>query len=393
VLLKDKKDRLVNWEDEIVEACATDTGMRRANNQDSFAVVRASTRELWKLRGHLLMVADGMGAHAAGELASKMACDNIPHNYYKSKTGTSIETLTKAYREVGGQIHAKATANKDFHGMGTTCSTLILGPAGATIAHVGDSRVYRIRPGKIDQLSFDHSLVWELVRRNHITPEQAGRSVPRNVITRSLGPDPTVEVDIEGPIPVEQGDVFLLCSDGLSGPVTDDEIGVFAGNFHPEAAGRYLIQLANLRGGQDNITAVIARIGPWIEPGPDGSIPSQDLAADKKSGKGLFSGLLGGLKSRNAPPPVEEQIYQTEKCPIDLPFLGRIADVLRNAQAHGVDQAWSTDWAALATHRKKAEEYRQAGHLRAALGELGEAVDLLGLAACNFKKERAIGAS
>ena len=77
----------MNWEDVIVEASATDTGMRRANNQDSFAVVRASTRELWKLRGHLFMVADGMGAHAAGELASKMACDNIPHNYHKTKTG------------------------------------------------------------------------------------------------------------------------------------------------------------------------------------------------------------------------------------------------------------------------------------------------------------------
>src|SRR5205814_2324750 len=141
----------------------------------------------------------------------------------------------------------KAKANKDFQGMGTTCSTLILGPSGALIAHVGDSRVYRIRNGRLDQLSFDHSLVWELVRRNHITPEQAGKAVPRNVITRSLGPDPTVEVDIEGPIPVEPGDVFLLCSDGLSGPVTDPEIGAFAANFHPEAACRYLVQLANLR--------------------------------------------------------------------------------------------------------------------------------------------------
>src|ERR1700712_955461 len=111
------KGRLVNWEDVIVEASATDTGMRRANNQDSHAIVRAATRESWKLRGHLFMVADGMGAHAAGELASKMACDNIPHNYFKSKTGTPTECLIKAYREVGGQIHAKATANKDFLGM------------------------------------------------------------------------------------------------------------------------------------------------------------------------------------------------------------------------------------------------------------------------------------
>jgi PPM family protein phosphatase len=380
----------VNWEDEIVEASATDTGMRRANNQDSHAVVRATTRELWKLRGHLLMVADGMGAHAAGELASKMACDNIPHNYHKTKAGTSAETLIKAYREVGTQIHAKAVANRDFAGMGTTCSTLILGPEGALIAHVGDSRIYRIRGERLEQLSFDHSLVWELVRRQHVTQEQAARTVPRNVITRSLGPEPLVEVDIEGPIPVQPGDIFVLCSDGLSGPVTDPEIGVFAANFHPEAACRYLIQLANLRGGQDNITAIIARIGPWIEPNVDGSLPtSKDGQGGKKSAKGsLFSSLLGSLKGRSAAPPVEEQVYTSCDCPIDLPFLGKMADILRNAQANGVDQAWPADWAALATHRKQAEAHRQAGHLRAALRELGEAIDLLGLAARVHRKER-----
>lgn len=387
----------MNWEDVIVEASATDTGMRRANNQDSHAIVRASTREAWKLRGHLYMVADGMGAHAAGELASKMACDNIPHNYHKSKTGTPTECLIKAYREVGGQIHAKATANKDFLGMGTTCSTLILGPSGALIAHVGDSRVYRVRKDRIDQLSFDHSLVWELVRRNHISHEQAaGKSVPKNVITRSLGPEPVVEVDIEGPIPVEPGDVFLLCSDGLSGPVADDEIGVFAGHFHPEAACRYLVQLANLRGGQDNITAVICRVGPWVEPAADGSVPSDGLAvANKKASKGsLISGFLGSFKGRSAAPPVEEKVYTTFACPVDLAFLGRMADVLRQSQAIGVEQAWRADWIALAGHRKKAEEFRQAGDLRAALGELGEAIYILGEAGCAYKREHGtIGAS
>ncbi len=375
----------MNWEDVIVDAAATDTGMRRANNQDSYAIVRASTKENWAQRGHLYMVADGMGAHAAGELASKMACDNIPHNYRKSKIGTPTEGLIKAYREVGGQIHTKASANRDFSGMGTTCSTLVLLPAGALIAHVGDSRVYRVREGKIDQLSFDHSLVWELIKRNHISPEQAGKTVPRNVITRSLGPDPTVEVDIEGPLPVEQGDVFLLCSDGLSGPVTDAEIGTFAGNFHPEDAARYLVQLANLRGGQDNITNVICRIGPWVEPGSE----SADSATDGKSKKpkgSLFSGLLGSLKTKPAAPPIEEHIYTSFDCPVNLALLGQMADVVRNAQANAVDQAWKIDWAALAAHRKKAEEFRQAGNLRKALGELGEAIDLLGEGACDHKR-------
>lgn len=381
----------MNWEDVIVQASATDTGMRRANNQDSHAVVRASTRDSWKQRGHLFMVADGMGAHAAGELASKMACDNIPHNYRKSKTGTLSEGLIKAYQEVGAQIHAKATANKDFHGMGTTCSTLVLSPSGALIAHVGDSRVYRVRGEKIDQLSFDHSLVWELIRRNHVTPKQAEKTVPKNVITRSLGPDPVVEVDIEGPIPVEPGDVFLLCSDGLSGLVSNAEIGAFAANFHPDDACRYLVQLANLRGGHDNITTVITRIGPWVEPGSNGdATAANDAAAGKRGPKGsLFSSILGSLKSRNAPPPVEEKVYDTCACPVDLPLLGKVAESLRDSQAAGVDQAWKADWAELAAYRKKAEELRQANNLRGALGQLGEAVDLLAGAARSHKKEHA----
>ena len=102
------KAGVVNWDDIIIDATATDTGMRRSNNQDSYSVVRASTYETWKHRGHLFMVADGMGAHAVGELASKMACDNIPHNYNKTKTGGASEAITKAYREVGALIHSRA---------------------------------------------------------------------------------------------------------------------------------------------------------------------------------------------------------------------------------------------------------------------------------------------
>src|SRR3954469_7228738 len=259
--------------------------MRRSNNQDSHSVVRASTAEVWRQRGHLFMVADGMGAHAVGELASKMACDNIPHNYTKSKTSSPAEAIIKAYREVGALIHSRASANRDFQGMGTTCSTLLILPEGALIAHVGDSRVYRVRNGRIDQLSFDHSLVWELVRRNHLTSEHANMAVPRNVITRSLGPDPTVEVDIEGPLAIEPNDAYLLCSDGLSGPITDPELGAFAGHFHPQDACRYLLNLANLRGGQDNITVVVLHIGPWVEPDSAGEVATASEDPDSANGK------------------------------------------------------------------------------------------------------------
>jgi serine/threonine protein phosphatase PrpC len=379
----------VNWEDIIVDAAATDTGMRRAINQDSRTVVRASNPEVWQRRGHVFMVADGMGAHAVGELASKLACDNIPHHYLKSKTGTPAEAITKAYREVGSLIHAKAAANQDFQGMGTTCSTLVLLPAGALIAHVGDSRVYRIRNGRIDQLSFDHSLVWELIRRNHLPNDQALKSVPKNVITRSLGPDPQVEVDIEGPLPVEKGDVYLLCSDGLSGPVVDPELGVFAANFHPEDACRYLIYLANLRGGQDNITAVILRIGPWIDPQTAPDEAAAEAAADRKPRRGLsLAGLLGTLNRRAAPAPVEEHLYRSADCPIDDALLDRLNEQLRSGQATAVTQAWSLDWSELAKYRRLADEARAAGDPRTALRNLGEAIVLLGLAGRIHRKEQ-----
>ena len=370
----------MNWDDIIVDAAATDTGMRRSNNQDSLTVVRSSKAESWRQRGHLFMVADGMGAHAVGELASKLACDNIPHNYTKIKAATPTEAITKAYKEVGGLIHGKASANRDFQGMGTTASTLILLPEGALIAHVGDSRVYRIRNGRIDQLSFDHSLAWELVRRNHLSEEQANKAVPRNVITRSLGPDPNTEVDIEGPSPVEPGDVFLLCSDGLSGPVADHELGAFAANFHPKNACRYLIHLANLRGGMDNISVVIARIGPWVDP-DSAELPKLDGPADaKKSGwmkKGI-TGLLGAKKKGAAT--VEEHVYRTCECPITEGLVADLADLVRKAQQVAIDQTWPVEWSALTDQRRIADTLRKEGNLRHALLELGEAIDLLGSA-------------
>ena len=372
----------MNWDDIIVDAAATDTGMRRSNNQDSHTVVRSSKLESWRNRGHLFMVADGMGAHAVGELASKLACDNIPHNYTKSKATNPSEAIAKAYKEVGGLIHGKATANRDFQGMGTTCSTLILLPEGALIAHVGDSRVYRIRNGRIDQLSFDHSLAWELVRRNHLSEEQANKAVPRNVITRSLGPDPNIEVDIEGPLPIEPGDVFLLCSDGLSGPIEDAELGAFAANFHPKNACRYLLHLANLRGGMDNITVVIARIGPWVEPDTNPDLPKLGLehTNGKKTGwmKGI-SGLLGSTKKKSAGP-VEEHVYRSCECPITEDLVDRLADLVRRGQQVAVEQTWPVDWTALADQRRIAADLRKEGKLRHSLMELGEAIDLLGQA-------------
>src|SRR5215467_10887486 len=124
--------------------------MRRSNNQDSFAIVRAPRVETWRQRGHVFLVADGMGAHAVGELASKMACDLIPHNYMKTRTGTPAEMIVKTFRDVSALIHSRASANREFQGMGTTSTALLLLPEGALVAHVGDSRAYRVRGQQID---------------------------------------------------------------------------------------------------------------------------------------------------------------------------------------------------------------------------------------------------
>ena len=240
-------------------ASHTDVGMRRSHNQDSHAMLSAADPEQWQQRGHVLVVADGMGAHAVGELASKMAADSIPHIYSKHAQEGPVSALRRAFVEANLTIHNRGQANQEFAGMGTTATALVLKPDGAWVGHVGDSRAYRVRNGKIEQLSFDHSLLWELARRQKKSPEQI-ENVPSNVIIRSLGPEALVQVDVEGPHPLLPGDVFILCSDGLSGPVDDRQIGAVAQSLPPAEAARLLVHLANLRGGPDNITAVVARV-------------------------------------------------------------------------------------------------------------------------------------
>ena len=235
--------------------------MRRTTNQDSHSLMVADTHELWLSRGHLLVVADGMGAHAAGELASKLAADGIPHLYHKYVELSPPEAIERAIRETNAEVHRRGMANPDFHNMGTTVSVLLLLPQGAVCAHIGDSRIYRLRGQLLNQLSFDHSLQWELKASGQVQPgSELASVVPKNVITRSLGPHASVQIDLEGPFPIELGDTFLLCSDGLTGKVEDAELGAILASLPPPEAGQALIDLANLRGGPDNITVLIARV-------------------------------------------------------------------------------------------------------------------------------------
>ena len=235
--------------------------MRRRNNQDSYAVVLAEDEAAWQKSGHLLIVADGMGAHAAGELASRLSVELIPHHYGKLLKGIPSEALQRSLVETNSEIFRRGQANPEFRSMGTTTCALAILPEGAVVAHVGDSRVYRLRGNLMEQLTFDHSLVWEMRASGEVS-EEALRSnaIPKNVITRSLGPNGSVAVDLEGPFPLRVGDKFLLCSDGLSGQLTDEEMGVLLQVVDIQLAVNAMVDIANLRGGPDNITVVVGEV-------------------------------------------------------------------------------------------------------------------------------------
>jgi protein phosphatase len=236
----------------------TDIGRRRANNQDSKTVLVPSGGEQFRRRGWLFVVADGMGAHAAGEKASALAVEHVPLAYEKLASRSPPLALRTSIEHANSEIHTRGENAFDLRGMGTTCTALALVPRGAVIGHVGDSRAYRIRGDRIEQWSRDHSLAWEIESLRQPGDDEP---IPKNIITRSMGPHPQVAVDLEGPVTVEAGDVLLLCSDGLSGQVADEEIGLLAGTLPPKEAAEALLGLSLVRGAPDNVTLIVARVG------------------------------------------------------------------------------------------------------------------------------------
>ena len=250
----------MRWEQRLTHAAASDVGLRRKNNEDACFAQPAATAEEFDSRGHVFIVADGMGGHAVGELASKMAVETVSHLLLKGGPSTG-ELLRSSITAANAAINDRGRHNRDFDRMGTTCTALVLSPGGAYIGHVGDSRGYRLRRDRLDQLTFDHSLDWEYRRRYPNRKDDSFLRNNRNVITRSLGPEQDVRVDVEGPFAVLPRDRFLLCSDGLSGLVSDDEIAAALRLLSCEEAVTLLIDLANLRGGNDNCTVVVCEAG------------------------------------------------------------------------------------------------------------------------------------
>lgn len=264
-------------------ASRTDVGMRRAANQDSPKVRLAREDTEWLRCGHLFVVADGMGGHAVGDLASRISTDTLPQAYFKLEAESIADRLLRAISAANRAINDKARENPEFADMGTTCSALTLSAQGAFAGHVGDSRVYRVRGDQIQQLTFDHSLQWEMIRQGRATIENVDLMHPRNVITRCLGPDQNVTIDIEGPFHVRSGDRFVICSDGLTNHVSDSEIGAIAGHLSAADASRLLIDITNFRGGSDNVTVVVASVEQYPElPGEfvDSAAPRGPRIAD-----------------------------------------------------------------------------------------------------------------
>jgi protein phosphatase len=373
-------------------AALTDVGVKRSHNQDACAAQPAADATGYAAHGHVFVVADGMGGHAVGEKASAKAVRDIPFLFLKHVHDGVLTALRRAFQETNTGIHTVGQENPEFRGLGTTSTALILRPEGAWIGHVGDSRAYRIRDGLAEQLTFDHSWVWEIARRQGVDPDELG-DFKKNVIIRSLGPDPEVEVDVEGPHPVLKGDAFLLCSDGLTGVVPPEEIGPVVSVLPPDEAARLLVNLANLRGGPDNITVMIVHVGgetgmaslkkpglfkravaawnrkmPWpfsclmagsILAGLALAMNANEIpgasAAFSIGAVGIVAGLVGvGMHLRKEPEeppppndaPRELHVYKKHACPVKKDFADKFAEVERILVDAMKTQNVNADWAA-----------------------------------------------
>jgi protein phosphatase len=241
-------------------AARTDVGRRRRANEDCYALVA----ELG-----LYLVADGMGGHSAGQVASRLAAEGAVRalETLEGASASLAEKLRYAVAAANREVFSHSQRDPDLAGMGTTLVALLVGGGRVALAHVGDSRAYLIRSGHIRQLTDDHSLVAELVRRREISASAARGHPHRHVLTRALGVRPNVEPDLAELTPAS-GDVFVLCSDGLTGHVGDAEIAdAVAREPDLEALCDGLIRCANERGGEDNITVVVARCEKADEPG------------------------------------------------------------------------------------------------------------------------------
>jgi serine/threonine protein phosphatase PrpC len=261
-------------------AGSTDAGRKRRRNEDAFV-----------LEPPLFAVADGMGGAQAGEVASRLAAAAF-REFHEADELDAEERVGAIIQEANRRIYERARSDAQASGMGTTITAALVAGSSVALGHVGDSRAYRLRQGKLEQLTEDHSLVADLVRSGRLAPEEADAHPQRSVITRALGTDPEVDVDTFV-VDVEPGDLFLLCSDGLTTMVGEPEIVETIGRADTlEQATKALVKAANRAGGEDNVTVVLFTLTGEPEPLEDTAV-----AAPDRRGEADLEDTISGLEA------------------------------------------------------------------------------------------------
>jgi PPM family protein phosphatase len=282
----------------------TDTGRARRENEDSFYA-----------RAPMFAVADGMGGAQAGEVASQLAVEVLQQGL-PERGGSVEQRLRELVEEANSRINALSRTDDQRAGMGTTMTLAYVGEHEVSVAHVGDSRLYRLRDGVFERLTDDHTLVEELVRQGKLTPQEADHHPQRSIITRALGPEAAVEADSHT-WPARDGDVYLICSDGLTSMIAERQVGeLLAGARSLPDAGRALIDAANAAGGRDNITVILFRLEEVGAVG--GGTPAQDTTEHEAvtasgpepataAGAAAAAGPATAVAEAAAPPAHEQQ--------------------------------------------------------------------------------------
>jgi len=246
----------------ITVAALSDIGCQRQNNEDFYAYWEPDTADDFARRGRLAVVADGMGGYEGGEEASRLAVKTVCEIYRELPANDLRTVLLQAFATAHERIRAYAEQHPRLLGMGTTCTAAALRDSELYFAHVGDSRLYLLRGGQITRLTRDHSYVGRLVENGIVASTEADNHPQRHILTAALGAGRDVIADCpEQPLALEEGDVLVLCTDGLWSLLRDDELQSKVAGRIPEEACRDLVALARQRGGPDNITVQVLRVG------------------------------------------------------------------------------------------------------------------------------------
>ncbi len=253
----------MNLKPGIEVAGLSDVGCQRENNEDSYLYWEPAANEEFQRKGRLAVIADGMGGHEGGQEASRLAVETVREVYDQAFQGDPQAALVEAFAAAHARIQEYAEQHPVFQGMGTTCTAAVVRARQLYFAHVGDSRLYLIRNARILRLTRDHSYVGRLVESGIVRAEDAEKHPQRHILTAALGAGREVAVDsAEESLPLLEGDNLLLCTDGLWSVVTEEELETTVSANTPAESCAILVKLARQRGGPDNITLQILRVGP-----------------------------------------------------------------------------------------------------------------------------------